>query len=319
MRTPVLRNLVFGAALTSCTDRELTTPSDSPDTSGTDGVSEGTDGTQTSSGPAGTAGEDSGTSRCEDATLLPYECDRFQQNCPDGEYCAAPYPITPYWVLAACRPDPPVAKTEGETCSRWADPAPPQLSLDDCAPGLSCFPPGASSGTCLPACSGGAGNPECEAGLACAYDAKPRSGECGYSVCLRPCDPRAPDCDEGEVCDAHEGGFYCVQHIDNVNSHGSCVIGGCADGLFCNPVLPDYAEWCDSNLVIKPCDAACQSFCDLDSGEGCPPSMGLEQECVPWYGAGCPDVPREFKNYCDPWYGSPPPEFATLGRCRRLY
>ncbi len=227
-----------------------------------------------------TEGEDADDNPCAfyagcppDVDADPYECDRFLQDCAEGEKCMP-------WAndggnsynATRCVPIAPDPGAPGEPCTIEGAPT---SGLDSCEEGVMCFDvdPGTGVGTCIPMCVGSEEDPACAAPeQVCVI------GSDGHiALCYDACDPVSPACDPGQgcypsfdpellTCDTATG--EDLPHGEPCTFDESCASGhACLDAV----AFPDCAgAFC------------CSQFCELLAGDPCP---GAEQGvvCVPWY------------------------------------
>jgi hypothetical protein len=125
--------------------------------------------------------------------VSPIECSTWDQDCSVGEKC------TPWandggeaWTATHCVGVAPEPRAVGDRCesegSMWA-------GIDDCDVGLLCWfvDPETNEGTCVSLCTESA-DPNCMRGAACSYDSELAG------LCLPVCDPKTPECPEGQTC-----------------------------------------------------------------------------------------------------------------------
>jgi hypothetical protein len=108
-------------------------------------------------------------------------------------------------------------------------------------------------------------------------------------LCHDNCDPAAPVCPAGEIC--QYGGplrFYCWPSADDYPIFGDCPQWyACGHGRHC--VDRDDAVECADNV-----DGCCLPYCDITAANTCP---GSGQECVAFF-------------------SNPPPGLEHVGLCR---
>lgn len=240
----------------------------------------------TSGAPTGTttigATDDTNGSEVSSAaeTTLPsqdmgvsWECLPWHDDCPEGQKCAVSPPT------ATCVPLQEDAGGQGEACVGL-----PALDSDTCAKGLFC-----NFATCDTYCKGPAQEypppPSdelvCPPGSVCVEDPY------FIVVCIVLCDPLAPQCKDGQICEFFGQYFTCNtdQGEASLPAFSPCAGGqACAPGMLCAP--SEYAVECS-----EPGDC-CVPLCDLDS----PTCEGEAQLCEPL-----------------PYM---PPELAHVGICR---
>lgn len=127
--------------------------------------------------------------QCDDVPQI--ECDAFQQDCPEGQKCAAfAHDGGTAWNSLKCVPVAPEPKQPGEPCT-----AEGLTGVDDCALGSMCFFQNDQDiGACVPLCTGTLEKPVCPADSVCAL-----ANDDVLTLCLPPCETDA-DCPEGQVC-----------------------------------------------------------------------------------------------------------------------
>jgi hypothetical protein len=126
---------------------------------------------------------------------MPYECDVFMQDCPDGQRC------NPWaddggnvWNASRCVPEDVGAGTPGEPCTVEGSGF---SGVDTCAEGAMCFhvDPETLEGVCVELCSGTVDVPVCLEGT-CVLQF-----EAALPLCLETCDPEMSTCLKTEVCE----------------------------------------------------------------------------------------------------------------------
>ena len=205
---------------------------------------------------------------CETTGFGP-ECDKFLQDCPEGQKCAA-------WAeggggsynAVKCVPvmgD----KQPGEECFA---PEGGTSGLDDCAEGVMCWNVDENNmGVCVALCSGNPEAPVCPDDGPCTLD-----GNGALNLCFTNCDPLVQDCVGDDLCIPNGEGFTCV--LDGSGDEGQVndiceFANACDKGLVClDPVVASSA--CDPRAF-----GCCQPFCEFPGG-GCP---NPDQACVQWY------------------------------------
>ncbi len=213
------------------------------------------------------------------------ECSVWDQDCSDGEKCAAwANDGSSSWNATRCVPvdDSPVGV--GETCTVESSGV---SGIDNCDATSMCFSVDneTNEGTCVALCEGSENAPTCA----------PEATACSISndgvliLCLPICNPLANECDAGQGCFPVDGTFQCVQVAGGVDVGEPCeFINACADGTAC--VNPDIVPGCPAGA-----GGCCTSYCGLDDDTVC-----LEgQECVPWFEMGQePDACLEGVGIC---------------------
>ena len=212
-------------------------------------------------------------------------CDKFTQDCPEGQKCTA-YSRDGHdaWSGTKCVP----VMGDGQA----GDPCTVQdnafSGLDDCAKGVMCWAVDEENhGTCLALCTGPDYAPMCAEGFICWL-----TDEGVLNLCRALCDPLLADCAEGEVCLPYLDAFVCWPDASGEEGQAfdACeFVNRCDPGLIC--LNPSAASECDPNA-----GGCCLPYCDVtDPDVTCP---GVGQECVAWYEEGMA-----------------PPEYAKVGIC----
>lgn len=213
-----------------------------------------------------------------DGGSIDFECDLFEQDCPEGEKCM-PWANDGggYWNASRCSP---IARNPGEVGDPCEVEGLGASGIDDCGLGLMCWEvdPTTDQGICEDLCTGNAMEPMCaDEGDVCVM-----TNEGAIILCLPSCDPLVQDCVEGEGCFAsHQGHFLCedVYFPDTMPGDSCEYINGCAPG-----------QACMDPMLFSECDGfgCCATFCALDDPDAdmnCAAQDPL-QECVPWYEEG---------------------------------
>jgi hypothetical protein len=160
----------------------------------------------------------------------------------------------------------------GDDCQRLSA----ERSADTCARGHWCLVTDQASltGICAQICGPG---DSCES----MTEQCSRGDELSPPVCLLPCDPVVPECEQDFTCqpDAFELWFCRPPHVGDERRHGDpCGLeGDCAEGFVC---------W-EAFLVDSPtCQASgssscCARLCDLD--DTTTPCPGSAEQCLAFY------------------------------------
>ena len=199
-----------------------------------------------------------------------FQCDRFEQDCPQGEKCTlwAYDGGTTYNGLRCV----PVA----DDPAGWEEPCtvtPPVASgVDDCELGAFCW-----DGLCKPFCQGGLDNPTCPDGYYC-----PISASGGLLICRLHCDPLGSDCPEDAPCTPTGETFDCLPDA----GAGAASVGDPCEAInACGA-----AKICMSAEVWPGCrgEGCCAPYCDItnpDADAECD-AAGPGTVCVPWHPPG---------------------------------
>ena len=213
-------------------------------------------------------------------------CDIFNQDCPEGQKCAA-YDADEdgAWDSTKCveitgdgQLDDPCAAEPGAT------------GVDDCDAGYMCWNVDEEGmGTCFALCTGDVENPMCPEGGTCTI-----CQTCVIPLCIPDCNPLEQDCGDNEVCigDPNSNGFVCVLDA----SQGEAPEGtACEFANVCNPgtmcVNPDFypAPGCEGQL------GCCAPFCNTDNGDtDCEGLSVANAACVPYFEDG--EAPPDYEN-----------------------
>ena len=205
---------------------------------------------------------------------LPWRCDPWEQDCPEGEKCVPYVSSGSTWDATKCVPilgeQPP-----GEPCSS----AGPVEATDDCDATGVCWNlvevDAALIGECWGFCTGPIHSASCPPNHLCRVD----SGGDVINLCEAWCDPLAQDCAEGTACfwDSGRHIFRCLSTTEDIPPGQPCGFDNdCASGSHC--VTGDRLPAC--------ADAACCTpFCWLSLGDaGCEALPGTS--CVAFFPEG---------------------------------
>lgn len=206
------------------------------------------------------------------------QCETWSDMCPRGTKCI-PYDNVEAGTRVAqgCFPIVEMPGKQGDPCQAQDFDA---MTLDTCDKGLVCW-----ESKCVPLCQGSPGDFVCvDDALACLV-----YNDFVVAICLPNCDPRMPDCLDGEACIRLGSIFKCEPRIDTRGVFSPCSMDSqCAAGLMCG--VSSVAIECDQNL-----ERCCTPVCSTDLPAECP---GNGQSCVPL--ADLANVP----------------EYQSLGMCR---
>jgi hypothetical protein len=262
-------------------------PTSGPGTSGATGTGTTTDAVVTE------GGSDSGdtcnflcpTTGGEDS--LGPQCDVFNQDCPEGEKCAAFIEGGENaWNATKCVPITGEG-VPGDACTAEGGGG---TGLDDCQKGAFCWDVDMENkGICVELCGGSEAAPTCsdEAMFNCVV-----VNEGVLNLCLPGCDPLVQNCPGDDLCITSADSFVCAPDASGAEGQAfdACEYANvCDKGLLC--LTPSSAIECDANA-----GGCCLPMCDLsDPNVVCP---GQGQKCVSIYEAGM--APPEFENvgYC---------------------
>jgi hypothetical protein len=258
---------------------DATTGGATPTTSGT-GTGEAT----SSSSEAATGSSGGFLAPPDVGPNAPVECDVWEQDCPEGQKCAAwAEGGGSAWNALKCVP---VTGDQlpGEPCTAEGGGV---SGLDDCVKGAMCWDVDArGQGTCVAQCVGSPESPQCaEPGFAC-----PVAGDGVLALCFPECDPLAQDCLDDDLCLPISGTYLCI--IDASGDAGAAFdaceyVNVCDKGLLC--LAPAAASECDQGA-----QGCCLPMCSIaDGGAACP---GAGQECLAVYEP--PPEGHEDVGYC---------------------
>ncbi len=213
------------------------------------------------------------------------ECSVWDQDCVDGEKCAAwSNDGGSAWNATRCVPIDPDPVGVGEVCTVEGSGV---SGLDNCDATSMCFNVDneTNEGTCVALCEGSEQAPTCA----------PEATACSISnqgvliLCLPICNPLADECGEGEGCFPVGGTFQCAPVAGGSGPGEPCeFINGCEDGTAC--VSPDIVPGCPAGS-----GGCCTSYCSIGDDTAC-----IEgQECLPWFEMGQePDACLEGVGIC---------------------
>ncbi|MEM7160720.1 MAG: ribulose phosphate epimerase, partial [Myxococcota bacterium] len=201
-------------------------------------------------------------------------CDVWEQDCPEGEKCAAyANEKSDWWNDLHCVPVPENPAQIGDPCYA---PEGPAAGIDDCDHGAVCWDVDEEGmGTCLGLCTGSAESPSCSInGDVCVI-----ANAGVLNLCLAGCDPLLQDCGDGQGCyPAAADGYVCAPD-DSARGGGYAepceYINVCDAGLFCTDA---------SN--VPGCMGAvgcCSEYCDLSEDDPDAACSGAGQICVPHF------------------------------------
>ncbi|HVI01648.1 MAG TPA: hypothetical protein VM869_23190, partial [Enhygromyxa sp.] len=205
---------------------------------------------------------------------VPFECDPYAQDCPEGEKCVPYASSGGVWDDHKCVP---VTGNQapGEPCMYGGI----VEATDDCDETSACWDvmdvDGQPIGVCTPFCLGSESDPECPPMSQCTL-----SGSGTINFCIKSCDPTLQDCGAGLGCFWANNDFNCIFTARDIPAGEPCgFINDCAAGLGCLPaeVLPDCAgsaccsAFCDLNRGDEPCDAIPGTVCSAFFEEGTAP------------------------------------------------
>jgi len=210
----------------------------------------------TSTAVSSTSDGSAGFANILDLPMPGVVCDPWQDTCPMEQKCK-PYSVgLGDFSEASCVPiaEPPTPAGEGCGAAIWS-------MTDECERGAVChgfmLPEG--SWRCHELCSGSPQDPTCAD--ACSRCTVLGNGIAG--VCLLSCDPRVPNCAEGQVCVtlAEEGRFLCAPVPGSSAAGETCfAVSDCTEGT-----------GCVGAALVPGCmgDKCCTPVCDLDGADTC--------------------------------------------------
>lgn len=212
------------------------------------------------------------------------ECSVWDQDCDDGEKCAAwANDGGSSWNAARCVPVDADPVGPGETCTVEGSGT---SGIDNCDAESMCWAVDTETneGTCVALCEGSPGAPTCA----------PEATACSIAnngvliLCLPICNPIADECGEGQGCFPVGEFFQCAPVAGGGEPGDPCeFLNACDDGSAC--VNPTQVPGCDGN-------GCCSSYCDLTAED---PGCLAGQECLPWYEMGQePDACLEGIGFC---------------------
>lgn len=205
-------------------------------------------------------------------------CDTYLQDCPDGEKCMPPPPMSTQSAMCAPASSDPLA--DGDPCNFAPPPA-----IDECEVGSICTPIDmvAGTGVCTALCAGSPTEPECpQSDQVCTVNIIP-------ALCAEVCNPLSPACANQRIC-APLGGwdFGCIPDAPMDFGIGEpCTNPGeCGAGTVCL-----------SASEVPGCTASrcCTEYCDLSDTSFVCSLAG--QTCQAWNSA------------------TPPPGYENVGAC----
>lgn len=182
----------------------------------------------------------------------PVTCDVFEQDCPEGDKCAAwSDDGGVQWNDARCVPILGSAQP-GDACNTLGDPF---SGHDTCAFGSMCWSvdPVTEEGTCVALCTGTPDDTICQ-------DPDTLCAALGdvLALCLIVCDPLLQDCPEGEACYMTNEGFACGPDVSgDMGAPGDA----CESSFACDP-----GSICADASLVPDCLGApgcCTSLCDI--------------------------------------------------------
>lgn len=134
----------------------------------------------------------------------PFECDIFDQDCPEGEKCTAWGSSGGAWNATRCVPVVDNPGQPGDDCTVEGSAV---SGVDDCDIGSMCWNVDSETnmGRCIALCIGDAANPMCaDPDATCSI-----TNDGSLVLCLLSCDPVLQDCSEGEGCYPVDDAFVC--------------------------------------------------------------------------------------------------------------
>jgi len=280
----------------STTASSMVTTTNDPATGSSTGSAGSTDGADGSSDDAMTSigftciSDDDDPWHCAaDGGPPGFECDLYDQDCPEGEKCM-PWANdgSGVWNTTRCSPIAPMPAATGESCTVEGSGT---SGIDSCALGAMCWDvdPSTNVGECVAMCGGNELAPICaDPETSCAMH-----NVGALALCLPSCDPLQLECDFDDVCvPAPRGGWNCVPGVAMPPALSEpCGYGnGCGLGSVC--ALPEVSVTCE-----KGAPGCCAALCNLQDGT-------------------CPDAGTT----CEPWLprGEAPPQLETIGICSAI-
>lgn len=247
-------------AVAACSERELTSDSETGGSSSSTDVSTGADtstGTTPTTGCSGDCGPD----------LPAIDCDLLAQDCPPGNKCSSNGDVT------FCAPLDPAPGGPGQACTVTAK------GVDSCAAGSFCW----VDEVCHPLCSPDA-DPSCAPGSACV------NGDGLAQICVASCNPLVQDCPEGQVCVIPSSNVpVCAPDVSGTEGQAGDV---CEFSNSCDP-----GNQCDQKASVPACAGAscCTPFCNTGLPEsGC----AIDQMCLLFYPIGTAPAGLESLGTC---------------------
>lgn len=201
-------------------------------------------------------------------------CDPWQQDCPDFQKCIAYATEGNTWDATGCFPVACDAAPIGGECQ-----AEGASGLDNCEARAMCWAVDENgTGTCVGLCHGTPQDPTCPN----RDDACVIANDDALNLCLRSCDPSAPECPEGQSCFPADDAFVCTPTgPPSPGSQGQPCgqIATCDPGLHC--IVQRLLVGCED---VGCCTAEC-NLADPDADQTC---AGLHESysCVPLYPEG---------------------------------
>ena len=213
------------------------------------------------------------------------ECSVWDQDCPDGEKCAAwANDGGTAWNATRCVPVDPTPAAPGEACTVEGSGV---SGVDNCDETSMCWDVDGETnvGVCVALCEGSEDAPTCApAGTSCSI-----SNEGVLILCLPICNPLADECGAGAGCYPVGGTFQCAPDASGGSGQpgDECqFINACDDGNAC--INPSGVPDCGGG-------GCCSSLCLLGDDSECLPG----QECIPWFAEGAtPDACLEGVGVC---------------------
>lgn len=214
-------------------------------------------------------------------------CDVWEQDCDEGEKCAAwANDGSSSWNATRCVPVAADPVGVGETCTVEGSGV---SGIDTCDAESMCWDVDGETneGTCVALCEGSEASPTCAPeGTACSI-----ANNGVLILCLPICNPLADECDDGQGCYPVGGYFQCAPDVGGGTEPGDpCeFVNACEDGTGC--VNPAIVPGCPAGSA-----GCCSSFCDPLADE---PACLDGQECLPWYEVGdAPDACLDAVGIC---------------------